>query len=112
MRPTIKRVSLPTRETEDKTPRSQGELRLSLMRKLLPFINNWRACPALACRRHRRCASAQLECQKLPWRQHSPEQEQAIFASLKRALARRLANTNSLNSSFRPSRDGGESRNP
>src|SRR5262249_12289675 len=39
--------------------------RLALMRKLLPFLDDWRKCPAVACRRHRRCASAALECETL-----------------------------------------------
>lgn len=96
MRKAIKRMSLPVRNAEQAPrkqdePRSTEELRLSLMRKLMLVVNPWRRCPAPACRRNRRCASETLECQKLPQRKRSPEQEQAALASLQRALARRRA---------------------
>jgi hypothetical protein len=69
----------------------QDKLRLSLMRKLLPLVNSSRACPMAACRRHRRCASANFECHAWPARSVSPKNEQAALASLARALARRRA---------------------
>jgi hypothetical protein len=69
----------------------QDKLRLSLMRKLMPFVNSSRACRMAACRRHRRCASANFECRARPARSFSPESEQAALASLQRALARRRA---------------------
>ena len=65
----------------------QGELRLSLMRKLAPFLDHWRQCPARACRRHRMCASAALECTDIPDRKpRNPRQDAAALARLQRAI--------------------------
>jgi hypothetical protein len=73
-------------------PRDQNEFGLALLRKLTGFLNHWRSCPVRACRRHRGCASARLECANArPRKPCTPENEQAALAYLQRALARRLA---------------------
>ena len=69
----------------------QARVLPSLMRKLAALLDDWRACPARVCRRHRRCASSALECTSAPRTDVSPEAGDAALADLQRALARRSA---------------------
>ncbi|HTS39076.1 MAG TPA: hypothetical protein VMH84_00850 [Xanthobacteraceae bacterium] len=91
-------LSRPTRQTAT-LPRpigaaadQQAQLRLSLMRSLAPFVNDWRDCSARVCRRYRRCASPALECETLAApKPRSPAQDAALLASLQRAIKGRAA---------------------
>ena len=77
-------------ETNSVSP-EQTRLRLSLMQKLMPFVDDWRCCPAKVCRRHRRCASSALECASTSRKPVTRAAGDAALANLQRALARRSA---------------------
>ena len=64
---------------------------MSMLRKLMDVLKNWRTCPERACRRKRGCASPRMICaDRAPKRQVSPEHEAAAMAMLKRMLREKL----------------------
>ena len=85
-----KRDARPPRDLIKAPLSERDKLRLSLTRKLAAVLDEWRICPARACRRQRRCVSPALVCTTLPVRRTcTPEQEQAAMARLRRMLERR-----------------------
>ncbi len=77
---------------KSEAPKSQNELRLSLVRKLAIVLDGWRACPERVCRRQRGCASPRLTClQSEPARPLSPDKQAAMLARFQRDLRREMA---------------------
>ena len=84
--------ALPPQADDDPVPKNIDEFRLTLARRILTFLGMPRRCRAPICRRTKRCLGPGLRCQRdNPLPALTPDEDAAVKAQLKRALARRLA---------------------
>jgi hypothetical protein len=76
---------------DDPVPADIDEFRREIVRRIVTFVQAWRACRRPPCKRGRRCA-ARMPCAALANRRAVPvHKERAMLANLYRQLQRRVA---------------------
>jgi hypothetical protein len=77
---------------DDNPPKDIDEFHQALARRIAMFINNWRGCPELLCRRQRGCMAPRNICSNRQSRiPLTPKGEQLLRAKVYRAIHDELA---------------------
>ena len=86
------RVTAPHLGDDDPPPDDIDEFRRALARKIMTLLGLPRRCREPACRRARRCAGADLRCQRdFPGPPMTPDDKARALAEVQRGLQRRMA---------------------